>query len=176
METKPSVKKIFRRCFPLLLTVLFTTVGCGGAESSPAQSSNDSAVDAGLCSIKTSLWVEDCPLTYSVSSREELETLDREYYGMLTEGLKEQGIFDDADSFFQDHQLLVAVLTAGSGADDYKLTSLSRDENGAITMHVSETKPTEASTADVCTWFLAASLDRDQTGDEKIQDFSVSIG
>lgn len=131
----------------------------GKTEKAPADEEKG-GLQAVTCSIQTGYWEEGCPIQYVLSSREAFEAFNEAHFHIAEkeEFLRQIGEAD-AD-FFEKYVLLGALVTSGSGSDQYRISDVKILEDGNIQMTVLR-KAAETGTADMSEWFLFARIDRE---------------
>ena len=152
----------------LALVLALPLWGCSGsgdksaasAASSAPQSSSLGADQVQFYQIKTSLWESESPQQYVLTSASDFADFSAAHANVAEtpEFLQALGTLDQA--FFDEHILLCALITTGSGSDRYAVTGLYLDSDGQLTMTVQQTLA-EIGTADMAEWFLLAQVSRD---------------
>lgn len=152
----------------LALVLALPLWGCSasGDESTASAASSDPQI-SGLGAdqvqfyqVQTSLWESESPQQYVLTSASDFADFSAAHANVAEtpEFLQALGTLDQA--FFDEHILLCALITTGSGSDRYAITGLELGSNGQLTMTVQHTSA-EVGTADMAEWFLLAQVSRD---------------
>ncbi len=110
--------------------------------------------------VQTSLWESESPQQYVLTSASDFADFSAAHSNVAEDPdfLQTVGTLDQA--FFDQHILLCALITTGSGSDRYAITGLDLGSDGQLTMTVQQTLA-EIGTADMAEWFLLAQVSRD---------------
>ena len=159
---KKSRRILFYTVSTCLLAVL-VLAGCARGRTSDVQEETKEDTSGGLqavtCGIQTGNWEEGCPKQYVLDSEEEFARFDEEHFYISQMGDFGQKIGEADEDFFGEYILLCALVTTGSGSDQFSITHVGTTENGEIEMEVSKEKA-EMGTNDMAGWFLFARIER----------------
>lgn len=145
---------------PLWGCSVFGDKSTSSAASSALQISGLGADQVQFYQVQTSLWESESPQQYVLTSASDFADFSAAHANVAEtpEFLQALGTLDQA--FFDEHILLCALITTGSGSDRYAITGLELGSNGQLTMTVQHTSA-EVGTADMAEWFLLAQVSRD---------------
>ena len=157
--------------FLLALLLLLPLWGCSAASESESGSASASQSTApqitGLdpdqiqfFQAKTSYWEQEIPQQYVLPSAADFQAFSAAHSHIAEDPafIDAVGILDQ--SFFDEHILLCALVTTGSGSDRYAVTGLEQGPDGVLTM-TARCTTAELGTADLAEWFLLAQGPRD---------------
>lgn len=152
----------------LALVLALPLWGCSasGDESTASAASSDPQI-SGLGAdqvqfyqVQTSLWESESPQQYVLTSASDFADFSAAHSNVAEDPDFLQAVGTLDQSFFDEHLLLCALITTGSGSDRYAVTGLDLGSDGQLTMTVQQTLA-EIGTADMAEWFLLAQVSRD---------------
>ena len=116
---------------------------------------------------------------YKLDTKEDIDQFKEKYRDVLTfdQGYDEVPSFNEAtagydDTFFAEHTVVLAYVTANSGSLRFGIRDIYRDDS-LFCLNVEQTNDPEVGTADMAGWFMIAEVpDADLEG---IKDFDAKI-
>ena len=123
--------------------------------------------------VQTSLWESESPQHYVLTSEAAFADFSAAHSNVAEDPDFLQTVGTPDQTFFDEHILLCALITTGSGSDRYAVTGLKQGADGQLTMTVKHT-PAEVGTADMAEWFLLARISREAL-DTIPEDFQLVV-
>ena len=118
--------------------------------------------ELGSAIIRTHDYFEGCPYNYVISSIDELEKFDSDYYG-ICEKSEFISQFPPIDGkFFEKYQILVRIESANSGNVTYKISEIG-EENGEPIIVTERVEDFGIGTMDMSTIYLFTMVEKDST-------------